>query len=314
MVVSDQLTWIAEAIVREVVRIAWRHISKRDGELAGTSAEAPGLAVIAYGKFGGIELGYGSDLDLVFLYREDLPETTRKGLPRETFFVRLAQRVIHLLETRTLAGVLYEVDPRLRPRGASGQLAASLSDFAHYQADEAWTWEHQALVRARGVAGDPAALAEFEEIRRDQLAKVRDHAELCREVVEMRCKMRSSLDKTKGVQFDLKQGIGGIADLEFIVQFLVLRDAATAPVLLGWTDNIRILEVLARVGRMTEDEAKALISAYRHLRAAIHQAALQGEVALAPMDEGGRLLDSDLEQARQRVQGAWSAHMLQEAG
>ncbi len=309
MVVSDQLTWIAEAIVRAVVRIAWRHVSRRDGELVGTTAEAPGLAVVAYGKFGGIELGYGSDLDLVFLYREDLPEATRKGLPRETFFVRLAQRVIHLLETRTLAGVLYEVDPRLRPRGASGQLAASLADFAHYQAEEAWTWEHQAVVRARGVAGDAAALAEFEDIRRDQVAKIRDHVKLCDEVVEMRAKMRSALDKSKTGQFDLKQGVGGITDLEFIVQFLVLRDAATAPVLLGWTDNIRILEVLARVGRLSDEDAKALISAYRHLRAAIHRAALQGDAALLPLDDQGKLIDSDLERARATIQAAWSTHM-----
>ncbi len=309
MVVSDQLTWIAEAIVREVVRIAWRHITTRDGGLAGTSAEAPGFAVVAYGKFGGIELGYGSDLDLVFLYREDLPEATRKGLPRETFFVRLAQRVIHLLETRTLAGVLYEVDPRLRPRGASGQLAASLVDFAHYQADEAWTWEHQALVRARGVAGDPAVLRGFDEVRAETLARTRTAETLHGEVVEMREKMRASLDKSKATVFDLKQGAGGITDLEFIVQYLVLRDAAAQPVLLGWTDNIRLLEVFGRMGAMAAEEAEGLISAYRRLRAAIHRAALQGEAAVMPLDAAGVLADPELERARKRIQQAWSTHM-----
>ena len=309
MVVSDQLTWIAEAIVREVMRIAWRHVTRRDGELAGTTAEAPGFAVIAYGKFGGIELGYGSDLDLVFLYREDLPEATRTGLPRETFFVRLAQRVIHLLETRTLAGVLYEVDPRLRPRGASGQLAASLADFAQYQADEAWTWEHQALVRARGVAGDVAVLRGFDEVRVDTLGRTRDPKKLCAEVMEMREKMRASLDKSKTGLFDLKQGVGGITDLEFLVQYLVLADAARQPVLLGWTDNIRILEVLARLGPLREVEANALISAYRQLRAAIHRAALQGEAALMALDEHGQLPDSALEEARGHIAAAWSAHM-----
>jgi glutamate-ammonia-ligase adenylyltransferase len=234
---------------------------------------------------------------------------TRNGLPRETFFVRLAQRVIHLLETRTLAGVLYEVDPRLRPRGASGQLAASVSDFAHYQADEAWTWEHQALVRARGVAGDPAVLVGFDEVRAETLGRTREAEKLRSEVVEMREKMRASLNKSKAEAFDLKQGAGGITDLEFLVQFLVLRDAAAQPVLLGWTDNIRLLEVFGRMGALSLEEAEGLISAYRRLRAAIHRAALQGEAAVVAADASGALLDPDLQRARTRIQQAWAKQM-----
>ena len=201
MQVSDHLTWIAEVTLEEVLEVAWRHLVGRHGSPVCNAQGRlcdKGFAVVAYGKLGGIELGYGSDLDLVFLHGgEDVNAETNGDRPVAVpvFFARLGQRIIHVLTARTAAGELYEVDMRLRPDGASGMLVSSLRTFESYQREKAWVWEHQALVRARVVAGDPLIAEQFDHIRRQILAQVRDRAALRRDVREMREKMRVSLSK-----------------------------------------------------------------------------------------------------------------------
>ena len=278
MKVSDHLTWLAEAIIDAVVRQAWgqmvarygkpRHLSEREGR---------GFAVVGYGKLGGWELGYSSDLDLVFLH--DCPMDVMTDGEREIdgrqFYLRLAQRIMHLFSTRTSSGILYEVDARLRPSGAAGMLVTTVEAFDDYQRNEAWTWEHQALVRARVVYGDPQLNGRFDAIRRDILCQARDGATLQTEVREMREKMRAHLGGKRRDRFDIKADEGGITDIEFITQYLVLRFAHGAPKLTRWSDNVRILELLAQNDIMQDDEARALTHAYVTLRDELHDLALQ---------------------------------------
>jgi len=267
MVVSDHLTEIAEVVLAEVLNQAAGHLARR-GSGAGRPLDR-GFAIIAYGKLGGIELGYGSDLDLVFLHAADDDPALAQG------YARLAQRIIHLLNTHTPAGILYEVDLRLRPSGSSGLLVSSLSAFEDYQSNAAWTWEHQALVRARVVAGDPAVTVEFNRIRAAALTRSRDPDRLRDEVGDMRERMRRELARGGKGRFDLKQDRGGIADIEFIVQYAVLRWAGEHPELLRWTDNIRLLETLARLGLLPSEDTRLLTEAYRNYRAVVHRLALQ---------------------------------------
>ncbi|OHY64887.1 bifunctional glutamine synthetase adenylyltransferase/deadenyltransferase [Pluralibacter gergoviae] len=278
MKVSDHLTWLAEAMIDAVVQQAWTHTVARFGQpshLAGR--EGRGFAVIGYGKLGGWELGYGSDLDLVFLH--DCPADVTTDGPREIdgrqFYLRLVQRIIHLFSTRTSSGILYEVDARLRPSGAAGMLVTTADAFADYQRSEAWTWEHQALVRARVVYGDGQLHGQFDAIRKAILAIERDGPTLQTEVREMREKMRAHLGGKHRDRFDIKADEGGITDIEFITQYLVLRYAHDRPKLTRWSDNVRILELLAQNGIMDDEEALALSRAYTTLRDALHHLALQ---------------------------------------
>jgi glutamate-ammonia-ligase adenylyltransferase len=304
MVVSDYLTWVAEAVTAEVLEDAWRYLVKRHGRPTEILGEDKGFAVIAYGKLGGLELGYGSDLDLVFLHGNRSASGMTDGarpIANDLFYARLGQRMIHLYTARTASGVLYEVDMRLRPNGNAGLLVSSLGAFETYQKNEAWTWEHQALLRARPIAGDAQVAGRFESIRREVLGRVRDAERLRAEVREMREKMRATLDRSGNGRFDVKQGLGGVADIEFMVQYLALRWAHQHSALLDWTDNIRQLETLARLGLLEGDTAKRLMDAYRSFRAVIHRSALQEEPALAP---GGVLAPE-----RQLVQGLWRTVM-----
>ena len=304
MVVSDYLTWIAEAVAAEVLDDAWRYLVKRHGRPTEILGEDKGFAVIAYGKLGGLELGYGSDLDLVFLHGNRSASGMTDGarpIANDLFYARLGQRMIHLYTARTASGVLYEVDMRLRPNGNAGLLVSSLGAFETYQKNEAWTWEHQALLRARPIAGDAQVAGQFASIRREVLGRPRDADGLRAEVREMREKMRATLDRSGKGRFDVKQGPGGVADIEFMVQYLALRWAHQHPALLDWTDNIRQLETLARLELLEGDTAKRLMDAYRSFRAVIHRSALQEEPALAP---GGALAPE-----RQLVQGLWRTLM-----
>ncbi len=235
MIVSDHLTEIAEVLLRKVLELAWADLRPRFGQprcvVEGVERDAQ-FAIIAYGKLGGIELNYGSDLDLVFLHDSAGSRQITAG-PRQidnaAFFAKLVQRIIHFLTTRTGAGDLYEVDTRLRPSGRAGLLVSAVEAFAEYQHRQAWTWEHQALARARVVAG-PTALAErFQIIRREILQRERDPDVLRREVRDMRERMRAELDASTAEVFDLKQGRGGIADIEFVVQYAVLANASRYP-------------------------------------------------------------------------------------
>lgn len=278
MKVSDHLTWLAEAITESVVQQAWNMMVQRYGRPSHlVNDNERGFAVVGYGKLGGWELGYSSDLDLVFLHDcpADAVTLGERVIDGRQFYLRLAQRVMHLFSTRTSSGILYEVDARLRPSGAAGMLVSTLAAFDEYQRNEAWTWEHQALVRARIVFGDSALSQRFDRIRRSVLALPREAQALQTEVREMREKMRAHHGHKHKGRWDIKSDAGGIIDIEFITQYLVLRYASQYPELTRWSDNVRILERLARSGKMAPAQAQALTHAYVTLRDALHHLALQ---------------------------------------
>ena len=278
MKVSDHLTWLAEAIIDSVVRQAWTMMVQRYGRPSHlTSEHERGFAVLGYGKLGGWELGYSSDLDLVFLHDcpADVVTDGERSIDGRQFYLRLAQRIMHLFSTRTASGILYEVDARLRPSGAAGMLVSTFDAFDDYQRNEAWTWEHQALVRARVVFGEAALGERFNAIRRAILSQSRSAEALQTEVREMREKMRTHLSNKHKGRWDIKTDAGGITDIEFIAQYLVLRYAAEQPELTRWSDNVRIFELMATYHKMAADEAEALTQAYVTLRDALHHRALQ---------------------------------------
>ncbi|AKE74213.1 TPA: bifunctional [glutamate--ammonia ligase]-adenylyl-L-tyrosine phosphorylase/[glutamate--ammonia-ligase] adenylyltransferase [Klebsiella pneumoniae] len=305
MKVSDHLTWLAEAILDAVVQQAWGQMVARYGLPTHLhDRQGRGFAVVGYGKLGGWELGYSSDLDLVFLH--DCPAEVMTDGEREIdgrqFYLRLAQRIMHLFSTRTSSGILYEVDARLRPSGAAGMLVTTADAFADYQQNEAWTWEHQALVRARVVYGDPALQARFDAIRRDILTTPREGATLQTEVREMREKMRAHLGNKHPNRFDIKADAGGITDIEFITQYLVLRYASDKPKLTRWSDNVRILELLAQNDIMDEEEARALTHAYTTLRDALHHLALQ--------ELPGHVAPEAFSREREQVSASWQKWLM----
>jgi glutamate-ammonia-ligase adenylyltransferase len=315
MKVSDHLTWIAETLLTQVFEIVWREMVNRHGtppcEIDGQATE-PGFIVIAYGKLGGIELGYGSDLDLVFLHssKDDHGSTSGpKPVANAVFFARLGQRIIHLINTLTPSGVLYEVDMRLRPSGASGMLVSHIDAFADYQLNKAWTWEHQALVRARVVAGDPQLAQAFANIRQKTLSQKRDTEKLKQDVVEMRERMRESNEqrgkKDEMRVFDLKQAKGGIADIEFMVQYGVLAWSHDQPELLEFSDNINLLECFGRTERLSHNDASLLIEAYRHYRNTAHKQTLLGEPAVVDIKTQFAGEGTTLDEYRQQVIIIW---------
>lgn len=277
MKVSDHLTYVAEALLDFVVQMAWSQMVERYGKPAHLADNHKGLVVVAYGKLGGWELGYGSDLDLVFLHDCPANSVTNgdKQIDSRQFYLRLVQRIIHLFNVRTSFGILYEVDVRLRPQGDAGLLACSLDSFADYQMNEAWTWEHQALVRARAVYGENDLIKRFNQIRHDVLCKPRDENQLKTEVRQMREKMRNHLGTTQAELFNLKIDEGGIGDIEFLSQYLVLNYAHSHPKMTTWSDNVRILELATHYQIMDSDEAEQLTQAYIDMRNQIHQRALQ---------------------------------------
>ncbi len=277
MLVSDHLTFLAEAIIEQVVQQAWAQITARHGEPDNLKANEMGFAVIGYGKAGGLELGYGSDLDLVFLHNAAQGGQTNgdRAIDVGHFYLKLAQRILHLFSTRTISGELYEVDMRLRPSGASGLLVSEIENFGDYQRTDAWTWEHQALVRARFMFGDNSLSTRFNELRSDVLESNRDNATLAKEVRDMRLKMRQHLLKVPQGMFDLKQSPGGIADIEFIAQYLVLAHACEYQALSFWSDNVRIFEQLAELELIPIASAQALTQAYCYLRDESHRLTLQ---------------------------------------
>jgi glutamate-ammonia-ligase adenylyltransferase len=227
---AQQLAWLADGVVARVLALAQHEVRAAHGEISGAT-----FVVLGYGSLGGEELGFGSDLDLVFLYdaAPDAHSDGARSLDATRWFARLAQKIVALLGAVTAAGRLYDVDVRLRPDGAKGLLVSSLASFRDYQRDRAWTWEHPALVRARFVAGDAALHADFERVRDATLARVRAPAQVCEDVVAMRRRMRAELDRSDAALFDLKQGEGGLVDLEFLLQALVLMHAHAHPELLG---------------------------------------------------------------------------------
>lgn len=301
MKVSDYLTWLAEAILEQVLALAWRQTAAKHGVPLRTDGSLcdPGFIIVGYGKVGGLELGHGSDLDLVFIHDGDPQAETDgpKPIDGAQFFTRLGQRIIHLLTAQTNSGQLYEVDMRLRPSGASGLLVSSLGAFARYQENEAWTWEHQALVRARVLVGSQDVGQAFEKVRALVLGCKRDLPTLRQEVSEMRAKMRDNLGSKATAAgtapnafeatapFDLKQDAGGIVDIEFMVQYAALAWSEEHPSLVRYTDNIRILDGLQEVGLMPAEDATLLREAYKAYRSAAHRQALQKDAGVIAGDQ-----------------------------
>ncbi len=305
--VSNHLSAIAETTLDTALTIAWSQMRMKHGEPCfedDDGVQLAGFIIIAYGKLGGLELGYSSDLDLVFLHDSHGRNQVTNGdrpLDNNVFFNRLGQRIINLMTAITAAGMVYEVDPRLRPNGASGILVSSIESFCEYQLEKAWTWEHQALVRARVVAGNPRTTERFRAIRSQVLLTPPDVEQLRLDIIDMREKMRQELNRSKGDIFDLKQGLGGITDIEFMVQYGVLRWAHAYPELLTWTDNLRLLDDLARLGLLNHADSEQLREAYFAYRAITHRRALQNRKALVDDDN---FLDH-----RQQVVRIWNEFM-----
>jgi glutamate-ammonia-ligase adenylyltransferase len=303
MRVSDHLSEIAETVLAAVVEIAWNHLVKKHGRpscLLKDYACERGFAVIAYGKLGGLELGYGSDLDLVFLHSGTSEKTKggQQAIDSAQFFNRLGQRVIHILTSHTRAGRLYEIDMRLRPSGGSGVLVSHAEGFHDYQQNSAWTWEHQALIKARPIFGDSLLSEHFANTRKEVLARQRKKSKLQEEVIRMRDRMRTDLLKSEPGMFDIKQDKGGMVDIEFLVQYLVLLKSHEYSDLLQWTDNVRLIQTLISTGAIDEYTAHILKHAYLIYRAAAHQASLQEKPAMVPQEKFNHLRD--------RVEKIWN--------
>jgi glutamate-ammonia-ligase adenylyltransferase len=310
MKASDALTNIAEVILEKSLGLAWSYLVRRHGKPADRNGveQDRQFAIIAYGKLGGIELAYGSDLDLVFLFDADIHGSTtgNREINNNVFFVRLAQRIIHILTSFTRFGALYEADLRLRPAGNKGAMVSTIAGFQRYQSEEAWTWEHQALIRARFVAGDATLGVQFDAVRKAILQSHRNQLDLKKDVVEMREKMRTHLIGAREQpqllsSVDLKHEMGAIVDIEFMVQYAVLAWAEKHQVLTQWTDMMRLLDEIRDFELMQDDAVQLLQQAYVAYRSAVHYQWLGGEVSSF----------DTLEQYRQDVFGLWREVMSQ---
>ena len=288
MKVSDALTDIAEVTVNATLNLAYQITAKKhgfplDAEGQRCSVDHLAFAVAGYGKLGGIEMGYGSDLDLVFIHYMDEQGDTdgQKKISGFEFAMRVAQKFMSLLTTQTLDGRVYEIDTRLRPSGEAGLLVTSLKAFEQYQLKNAWLWEHQALVRARSVAGEQSLRDKFEVLRCHILTQPRDEQHVREEVLKMRQKMKDHLGSSKAQQkdgiFHLKQDAGGIVDIEFMAQYAVLAWSGVNFDLAHYSDNVRILEDAAKASCLSSDDATALIQAYLSERAESHRLALANQ-------------------------------------
>jgi len=312
MKVSDSLTYIAAVVLEAALERAFAEIVKRYGYPIGqdgdpvTEADC-GFAIIGYGKLGGLELSYSSDLDLVFLHKikEQGMTTGEKSVSGMKFAARLVQKLMNYLNTQTRDGRVYEIDMRLRPSGNAGMMVVSCHAFETYQFDKAWSWEHQALVRARAICGDRRVTARFCDIRREVLALPRTIEQVRSEVTSMRIKMQKHLGTNQWQQqagkFHLKQDAGGIVDIEFLAQFAVLAYSHEYPSLTKWSDNVRIFEEVAILGIWDAQVCQALTDAYLRIRAATHQLALS---------EQSLLVDESLwKETRALVQAQWQ-HLM----
>ena len=279
---SDYLSALAELILSVSVETIWPYIKVKHTQK--NLLAVPKFAVIGYGKLGGKELGYASDLDLIFLYDDNATDAGE-------VYARLAQRINNWFNSLTSAGLLYETDLQLRPDGNSGLLVSTVAAFRDYQLNKAWVWEHQAITRARFVAGDTSIGAAFEKIRIEVLTQARDAEYLKKDVLSMREKMRaahntdfkgtsfkSSPSKNDTVMFELKNGVGGIIDVEFLVQFMVLAHANQRPQLTDNIGNIALLKLLATLNIIETDAAENVAVAYREYRKLQHALKLQGVV------------------------------------
>jgi len=309
MHVSDQLTWLAEGVLCGVMTLVFDRLAASHGipqfSENGETHDAS-VGIVAYGKLGGLELAHGSDLDVVFLHNSHGSAQMTNGdkpIPNAQFYARLAQRVVSFMTTLTPAGTLYDIDLRLRPNGSSGVLVTGIEAFEQYQLESAWTWEHQALSRARMVFGPESLAKRFQDLRHRVLAQCRDSEALRQEVREMRQKMRDHLgSKDSDDKIDLKQDAGGLADIEFIVQYLVLAFAQKHPELFEFTDNVRQIEAATDAGLLDQAHGTQLKEHYLAYRTYVHRQALQGY--------GKQLIENaEIAQRRREVQQLWQ-HVL----
>ena len=256
---AQQLAWLAEEVVKVVLRKAVDEVEHAHGRVPQGR-----FAIVGYGSLGAEELGFGSDLDLVFLYDAEAEAMSDGARPQDAqrWYMSLTQKLVALLGAMTSAGRLYDVDARLRPDGGKSLLVSSLASYREYQRERAWTWEHQALVRARGIAGDASLLRDFENVRAETLARARDADKLHADVVDMRKRMRAELDRSDAALFDLKQGAGGLVDIEFLLQYLVLRESASHAELLHLRNTAELIGALHAAGVFAEDERDALKQAH----------------------------------------------------
>jgi glutamate-ammonia-ligase adenylyltransferase len=290
MQVSDRLTDVAELIIERALELGWRQITAQFGVPTCGDGRPVNICAVGYGKLGGMELGYSSDLDLVFLHDShgERQETSgARPIDNQLFFVRLAQRIVHLLTMHSAAGRLYEVDVRLRPSGKGGLLVTNIGAFAEYQRRDAWTWEHQALLHARSVAGSPQLRAEFERVRLEVLCHHVRRDSLRNEVRGMRERMRRELSKGGAARFDIKQDPGGVADIEFLAQYWALQWAERYPAVVMFADTIRQLESVASADLVPQASVDVLTGAYRAYRATAHHLSLAGQPALTSPEEFG---------------------------
>ncbi|MBV1909087.1 MAG: bifunctional [glutamate--ammonia ligase]-adenylyl-L-tyrosine phosphorylase/[glutamate--ammonia-ligase] adenylyltransferase [Kangiellaceae bacterium] len=323
--VNRYLSQLAQVIVQAALNICWREMTGRYGEpryLAQADSVdinhsrhsiQTGFAIIAYGKLGGGELGFNSDLDLVFLFDQSLDSQThgildsrsnangyKNKISTSRFYTRLAQKLIHFLSTRTSLGVLYEVDMRLRPSGNSGMLVSHIDAFELYQSESAWTWEHQALVRARGIAGDVNLMNTFEQLRQKTITQPRNSAVLKKDVSDMRERMRKELDNSNNQVFNLKQGIGGIVDIEFISQYLVLDtyQGSLAPVSLP-NSTVDILRHIRDENVLAAEQSQQLISAFKKYVNCLNNRALESE--------GNQVGQTEFVEEKMQVKKIWNS-------
>ncbi len=300
---ARQLAWLADAVIERVLALAQHEVAQAHGHVPGAR-----FAVIGYGSLGGEELGFGSDLDLVFLYDTGdggigAQSDGARPLDAARWFVRLGQKVVALLGAITAAGRLFDVDVRLRPDGAKGLLVSTLVSFADYQRERAWTWEHQALVRARCIGGDATLCAGYGQVRQQTLARPRDPEKVRADVVAMRARMRAELDRSDAAAFDLKQGEGGLVDLEFLLQALVLVHAAVHPALLAPRNTPGLIDSLREAAVFDAATATELQTAHATLLARGLECTLDRRRRHVPLDEA-------LEAARATVRSAAQAQGL----
>lgn len=282
--VGAKLSTIADVVLAKVFQLSWNAVCKRHGmPVCYIDGEEyhPGMSIVAYGKLGGLEMGYGSDLDIVFLHDSSGQKqytNGEKSIDNSQFFSRVAQKVLHILGTRTHSGILYEADTRLRPDGRAGLMVSSVTAFEEYQNNKAWTWEHQALLRTRTIAGSEPVRQEFARIRQSVLAVPQDPAKICADVVEMREKMRTHLASRDESSINFKQDPGAMVDIEFTTQAGMLLNAGEHPEVLSVSSTLEFIEYMAAVGWYTSDEADDLATAYKLFRQQTNKQALEVEL------------------------------------
>lgn len=310
MKVSDSLTFIAEVVLESALYRAFSELQQKHGlpllqNKQRATAENCGFAIIGYGKLGGLEMSYASDLDLVFLHCIDETSETDgiKPISGMKFAARLIQKLMNYLATQTRDGRAYEIDTRLRPSGNAGVAVVSTQAFMMYQEDKAWAWEHQALVRARGLCGDENVLQKFIQIRQQILTRQRDRQSVQKDVMQMRQKMQSHLgiksskSTEHNEQFHIKQDFGGLVDIEFLAQYMVLGYAHDYPNLAIWPDNVRIFEEVAKTNIWTKERCQKLTQCYLDLRKKTHELALS--------EQGNVVEEKAWHQLRVYVQEVW---------